>query len=259
MEGFRSSAWIWIRGLVREAEHWGDLPRRFESAIAGSKVTCLDVPGNGVHFRRSTPPSVPRIVDFLENEVRNEIPADQPAFLLSMSFGSMLSLEWLKRDPQRFAGAVLINTSVRGESPLYHRLRPRAMAELVKVGLDPRPASRENSILRLTSNHAPAYEANRAQWEAIQRRRPVSLTNAIRQLIAAAQFTLGDSPSLPPLLFLQSEKDRLVDPRCGEALHRKLGGTFRRHPWAGHDLPLDDGAWMIEQIKNWLTTINRRK
>ncbi|MBC8058528.1 MAG: alpha/beta hydrolase, partial [Rhizobiales bacterium] len=26
------------------------------------------------------------------------------------------------------------------------------------------------------------------------------------------------------------------------------------HPWAGHDLPLDDGEWVALQVSNWLQT-----
>jgi hypothetical protein len=48
--------------------------------------------------------------------------------------------------------------------------------------------------------------------------------------------------------------DRLVDPECSRTLARAWQADFIEHPNAGHDLPLDDGAWVAQQIERWSAT-----
>ena len=38
--------WVLLRGLTREARHWGGFPERLGAAL-GVEVHCLDLPGNG--------------------------------------------------------------------------------------------------------------------------------------------------------------------------------------------------------------------
>jgi len=40
----------------------------------------------------------------------------------------------------------------------------------------------------------------------------------------------------------------LVSVRCSERLAAQWGVLLQLHPTAGHDLPLDDGSWVVQQI-----------
>jgi len=51
------------------------------------------------------------------------------------------------------------------------------------------------------------------------------------------------------VLVLTSAHDGLVDTRCSLALARAWRCDIESHPWAGHDLPLDDAAWVIDQVR----------
>jgi pimeloyl-ACP methyl ester carboxylesterase len=55
-----------------------------------------------------------------------------------------------------------------------------------------------------------------------------------------------------PLLLLNGRGDRLVAPACSDAIHKKWQIDILKHPWAGHDLCLDDGAWVANRLKDWL-------
>ncbi|MBN3802464.1 alpha/beta hydrolase, partial [Paraburkholderia sp. Ac-20336] len=55
-----------------------------------------------------------------------------------------------------------------------------------------------------------------------------------------------------PLLILSARADRLVNPACSTKLAAAWRTGHRVHPWAGHDLPHDDPAWMAAQIRAWL-------
>jgi predicted alpha/beta hydrolase family esterase len=54
------------------------------------------------------------------------------------------------------------------------------------------------------------------------------------------------------MLVLTSTHDGLVDTRCSERLAAAWQCEIARHPQAGHDLPLDDSAWVLAQIRRWL-------
>jgi pimeloyl-ACP methyl ester carboxylesterase len=53
-------------------------------------------------------------------------------------------------------------------------------------------------------------------------------------------------------LLLAGQQDRLVDVKCSLTLAHHWSCAIRLHPAAGHDLPLDDGAWVSQQVKDWL-------
>jgi predicted alpha/beta hydrolase family esterase len=51
---------------------------------------------------------------------------------------------------------------------------------------------------------------------------------------------------------LASSADRLVDASCTLQLAERWGSAMALHPTAGHDLPLDDGPWVVGQVEKWL-------
>ncbi|MGZ5183361.1 MAG: alpha/beta fold hydrolase, partial [Ramlibacter sp.] len=75
--------------------------------------------------------------------------------------------------------------------------------------------------------------------------------NALRQLWAAARYRAPDRPPAVPLLLLASAGDRLVHPSCSARLADRWEVPLRLHPWAGHDLPLDDPAWVLDHVLSW--------
>jgi hypothetical protein len=73
----------------------------------------------------------------------------------------------------------------------------------------------------------------------------------LRQLLAAALFT---APAVAPgsaALLLASTQDDLVNVACSRSVAQHWQWPLLEHPRAGHDLPLDDGTWVIQQIKAW--------
>jgi alpha-beta hydrolase superfamily lysophospholipase len=89
-------------------------------------------------------------------------------------------------------------------------------------------------------------------WARLRAARPVSTSNTLRQLMAAARFRPSMPPPAVPLLVLASGRDALVDSRCSLQLARRLHAEVAVHPSAGHDLTLDDGPWVVAQIGRWL-------
>ena len=107
--------------------------------------------------------------------------------------------------------------------------------------------TRERAILALTSNRPIRGEVAQ-QWQAIQRERPVRRGDVMRQLYAASCYKPPLKVPKMPTLVLTSYRDRLTDWRCSRDLAKALECPLELHPDAGHDLPLDDSPWLIEQL-----------
>lgn len=236
--------WVLLRGLAREARHWGDFPRLLAAAFPGADIRTPDLPGNGARCAERTPACVSRIVDAVRE------PGTPKTWLLGLSLGGMACVDWAVRYPSEIAGCVLLNSSMRPFSPFYERLRPARYAKIAALLLERDPARREAGILCLTSSGAPGALAQ--TWASYAAERPVARGNVLRQLLAAARFRAPRRPPPVPFLILGAGSDRLVDPRCSRALAAAWGAPLAVHPDAGHDLALDAGPWVIEQTQRWL-------
>lgn len=265
--------WILLRGLTRERRHWGSFAQTFADVVPAARVIAIDLPGNGALFRQASPLNVADMARHCRRELQR-LDVAPPYHLLAMSLGAVVATAWAARHPQELAGAVLINTSMRPFSPPQQRLRPRNLGPLLRLMLAaPGSLEREETVLRLTSNlpqrdaavpalttlPAPtALTALITEWPAWQRECPVSRTNALRQLWAAARWRAPHARPAVALLLLTSTADALVDTRCSVQLARHWGCPLASHPWAGHDLPLDDAPWVAEQVRAWLASQPQR-
>jgi pimeloyl-ACP methyl ester carboxylesterase len=241
--------WVFLRGLSRESRHWGGFIEQFQLGVPGARVVTIDLPGNGLLNAQRSPCNVPDVVTHCRAQLVTQgvLP---PYNILAMSLGAMVSTAWSHAHPQEVDGQVLINTSLRPFSPFYHRLQPHNYASLVRLVLiGGNPEEWEGLVLRLTSNGD--HEQVIPHWLRIRRDNPVSTANALRQLFAAIRYRAPVNKPAVPTLVLASELDHLVSNNCSKALTHAWQCTLRIHPWAGHDLPLDDGAWVIEQVKGW--------
>lgn len=243
--------WVFLRGLTRCAAHWGPFAPAFERALPGSRVIPLDLPGNGVLFRQRSPVSIAGLVEYCRAELLRQ--GHQPPYaVLAMSMGAMVAAHWAHTAPQDIGRMVLINTSFRPFNPFYERLRPGNYARLLRMALLRADAQAlEREILHMTSNTPDQHPAVLAQWIAIRSQHPVRGANALRQLLAAARFRASLQAPPCPVLLLASEQDQLVSARCTHAIALNWGSPLAQHPTAGHDLPLDDPEWVIEQVRLW--------
>lgn len=250
------ATWVLLRGLTREKRHWGAFTEQFGERVQAARVIALDLPGNGEWHRLASPTRVEAMALGARAELQRRAAAP-PYHLLAMSLGAMVACAWAADQPLEVAGAVLINTSLRPFSPFTQRLRPRNYATLLRLMLaSPTEREWEQAVLALTSRAASRspgdVEALVDAWAAYRRERPVSAGNALRQLLAAARFSAPAAAPPVPLFVLSSAADGLVDPRCSARLAQQWQCPIATHPWAGHDLPLDDGAWVADQVADWL-------
>lgn len=244
------STWILLRGLAREKRHWGEFPQALLQEWPGARVIPLDLPGNGELNTQASPTTIAEMASYCRDALAR-IGVPPPYHLLAMSLGAMVATAWAEGHPEDIEACVLINTSFGSFSPLHHRLRPGAWPVLVKILLSRTAERREQRIFELTS--APPYAHSQVieSWVAIRRSQPVSAWNALRQMVAAARYR---APLIAPAatLVLAGAGDRLVDTRCSLEIAQRWNCPVAVHPKAGHDVPLDDGAWVVMEIRKWL-------
>jgi pimeloyl-ACP methyl ester carboxylesterase len=244
--------WILLRGLARESAHWGAFVPLLQSTFPDAQITLLDLPGTGCFYQEASPGTIKAITDKVRRHALGNGLIQHPVTLLALSLGAMVAWEWMRSYPDDICGASLMNTSFADLSPFYQRLRWQSYKDFVALVMTRDLHNRESGILRLTSNRRNQNEQTIQAWEEIQHERPISLNNSFRQIIAAASYRPGDIKPEQPILLLNGQGDRLVSPACSEAIHKKWNLELCHHPWAGHDLTLDDGAWVALQLKDWV-------
>ena len=164
----------------------------------------------------------------------------------------MIALELSRLYPERIARAVIVNASSR-LSKAQSRLRPAAALELLRAALSPDSTRRERRVLGVTSA-LPASEREPFVCVAAEfvRDAPVSRASVLAQLMAAGRFSPPARAALrAQLRFVCARNDALVNPRCTRDLASWYGTASVEHPWAGHDLPLDDPEWLCDRIEEF--------
>ncbi len=188
--------------------------------------------------------------------------AGAPMEVESAALGAMVAIEWAARRTADLAVAVLVNTSVRPWCRFHQRLRARNYPRMVRLLLGRPPARTiEGAILELTSGRVwtpAARDALIDAWCLNREDSPVSTANALRQLIAAARYRAPPQPPPIPMLLLASAGDGLVDSKCSRRLAHAWRVPLALHPSAGHDLPLDDPSWVIDQVIAWSSAPSRQ-
>jgi len=255
------SYWFFIRGLMREAAHWEDFPKTFESAFPGTKVVLIDLPGNGQHWNSKSPLTVSEMANSIRLEVRRHLEPETrklgknpKCFVLAISLGGMVALEWLQRFPEEVSGGVFINISLSGVNPFYQRLKPKAWMPLLDIAFTRDIKNRERKVLDLTTSHFPAKESSLLKRVEAYQKHPSTKLNFVRQLIAASRFRPKLTQIKPPVLLLNSLGDRLVDSDCSSVIQTRWNLELKTHPTANHDLPLEDPQWVISQVREWLNS-----
>lgn len=247
--------WLLLRGLCREAAHWGEFPALLQSAFPDSSINTIDLPGTGCFHRQISPKRIEEITDKVRGHALHAGLLNRRLSILALSLGGMVAWEWLHRYPQDIAELALVNTSFASLNPFYQRLRWQSYRQFLKILLERDSYRRELAIIRLISNRRDQDRELALIWTAIQKERPISVKNAFRQISAAARYRPSEYQYQAPVLLLNGRGDRLVAPACSEAIHSQWGIDIFSHPWAGHDLILDDGAWVVNRLKDWVNPL----
>jgi len=247
------SAWVLLRGLARDSRHWESFPMMLEQAV-GSRVVTLDLPGNGRYAHQQSPSRLAGVVDAYRCELQS-LGIDGPVNLLGLSLGAMAAIEWSAHFPQEVAAAVVVNASAAGLASPIRRLRTAAVLQLLRALLDRSPVGRERRIVSVCTNLADCDIAAQ-RWALHAAFGRTSASNTLPQLLAAARFGLPAQQPPTPMLVLASSADRLVSVECSIAIARHWSLPIVLHPTAGHEIAMDDPAWLVRQCTRFVTPLS---
>ncbi len=247
--------WILLRGLGREAGHWATFPEILRATFPGEPVLTPDLPGCGIRCHEVAPTTVPALAEAVRTAVNAAGPYAGNTWLLGLSLGGMVALHWARAYGDEIAGVVLVNSSAASLSPAWRRLRPAALLTLLLAAGTRDPVRRERRIFDLTSARPERGGDAVATAVRLARANPISAANVGRLLLAAAKYRPGPTtqltPNGPAALVLVGTQDRLAHPTCSGRLAELLGADLGVHPTAGHELPLDDPDWVMEELRRW--------
>lgn len=239
--------WILLRGLARGAGHWGSFAAEIKKHFPQDRFEFLDLPGNGVRHRELSPV---KISDYVKDlRAHSEfVKKGEPFNILSVSLGSMITVEWMREYPHEVKNAILMCTSSAGFSPFYQRFQ---LVNYVKASrllfVQRDEVEWEKTILEMVTNSHERREDEILSLVEYTKAHPMRIQNVLRQLLAASQYSF---PKAAPgaVKLLGSYGDRLVSPECTLNIAHRWGLKPSMHPWAGHDIPIDDPRWVIEHL-----------
>jgi pimeloyl-ACP methyl ester carboxylesterase len=236
--------WILIRGLTRSHFHWFDFKNNLQKEFNLDIVYTPELLGNGELWHQSTPKNIAQCLESL----RKQLPLlNGSVGIIGISLGGMLATEWAVRYPNEVSHLVLINTS-SSQSPFYHRFKPQLYFQALRTILFSSPEKIEKFILNATSN-TEHWKSVFEKCIEFQKTHPVQISNFIQQLKLARLSHFDQKPNCK-VLILTAKKDRLVNFECSLKIAKRWDLKTLIHPTAGHDLPLDDSKWILDQIKN---------
>ena len=217
-------------------------------------VLSFDFAGTGQLWQQRSPCSISALRQSIRAQLQQSPLFYGKVHLVALSLGAMLAADWARCYPQEVASLVLINSSAKGVSAFYQRLSWRNYPAIAAALFYPR-SERERLILQLTSHTALKQPGLLADWQRWQQQYPVSTANALRQLWAASRFGATTKPGCATLL-IRSLGDKLVSPACSQALAEHWQAPLLSHPWGGHDLPLDDAPWLVQQLAAFYASLS---
>lgn len=242
---------VLLRGLAREAAHWGDFIDQLQVAQPHWHIQCVDFPGFGTEWLSASPTNISGIADHVESllprEKSNASGITRPTLVIALSLGGMVALDLLAR--KSIDHAVLINSS-SNLNPAWQRMKPRALPSMLAALLTPSITQQEKWILHQVCNSPETRLHTLPHWLRIQKKRPISRSNTVRQLLAAARYTAPSYLEGTKLTLLASQRDKLVSVTCSQKLAKEFRAKVVLHPLAGHDIPLEDPDWVIDHCIN---------
>lgn len=193
-------SWILLRGWAREARHWGDFPAQLKAVMPEARIVALDLPGNGQLYRRPSPLTVGSMVERCRESLRSQDAArPYYLFGLSLG-GMVSTEWASRHPEEVAACVLVntslrpFNSFRERLRPRSYG----TLLRLAFIERDPR--AREAAILHLTSARRGPRTDLISSWARYGEEQPVSRLNALRQVAAAARYRAPDAPPVPILV-----------------------------------------------------------
>ena len=241
---------ILLRGLGRDARHWGSFPEELKNIMPNYKVYTIDLPGTGEFYDAKSPLSIKAIAEFMSARALERDKDLGEAYIVGLSLGGMVACEWASLENTNIKKVVLINSSFSNWSRFYHRLNYKIYYDFIAMFFMS-TKKREETVLKIVSSNKAQYENVSKAWQNLWKTKPFKVSTVIRQLFAASTYKLKSMPKQPVLL-LASVQDRLVNSQCYKDIEKNTDWPVIFHETAGHEMPMDEPEWVISKIRAFI-------
>ncbi|MDA9793036.1 alpha/beta hydrolase [Bacteriovoracaceae bacterium] len=244
-----TNVWI-LRGLIRENAHSQFFFDRLKKEYPHINFHGLEVHGNGKYYREDSPTSIEKMVEQVRADYLkiNECQKDSDNFLVAISLGGMIGVEWMTKNPEDFNKAIIMNSSLKGYSPIFKRMLPINFPNYAKLLLTTSPKEKEEIIYSMIISDKKRHTYLIEHWTEIRKKRPVSFSNTVRQILAGAVYTPPKVAPKTPVVIAVGLGDSFVDPICSINIAKSWQLPLVTHPTGGHDITNDQPEWVIKLI-----------
>ncbi|MFA0088016.1 alpha/beta fold hydrolase [Vibrio sp. 10N.261.51.F12] len=238
---------VLVRGLLRESGHWQRMIDAFTALDPDLVIITPNVPGNGALFQQRSPTNIESMLP----SVLHQLPSDCERYhLVAISMGSMLASSWAHRLPNNVASLTLINPSFSRYSHFWQRINLLKLPYLCGSKLlGSKPF--ETAVLNVTYPRHVSQPDVLHHYLTLRQSHPVSFSNALRQLIAAARFKGPAIAPRCPTLVITSESDQLVSSQAGLAIAKAWGVQHMCYASDAHDLPSEKPEELARFLYGW--------
>ncbi|MBM4374990.1 MAG: alpha/beta fold hydrolase [Deltaproteobacteria bacterium] len=212
---------VLIRGLGRNALHWGELVSRLERSFY---LLLFDNRGVGRSDRVARPFSVTDLADDVA-EVMDAAKVAR-AHVLGTSLGGMVAMRFAIEHGPRLDRLVLVSTTPGGRAAAPPKARAFARMAIARLG-SLRDAMRTDARFVLGESFAGTHPAVLDEWQDIAERYPVSRRALVFQALAARLHDASrelDAITAPTLV-LSCRDDKLVPAENSRLLARGIRGS----------------------------------
>lgn len=232
---------------MSESFHWWDFLPLMKNRFPGDEIETVDIRGTGATGQQLTPLSVSKNIEALRAQVQGQ----GKKILVGFSLGGILALEWAHQHPDEVDSVVVINGS-QSDSFLFRRMRPSALAKIVRFSLARDPLQSQLLSLGMTTSLPLEKRKILAEkWHQRAEEYPIRPQNFIRQMVLASRLPARKETKVPVLL-VHSKNDQVVHPSCSLKIASRWKAPMADHPTAGHDITLEDPQWVLDQLASWI-------
>ena len=236
---------VLIHGYPLDGAMWSGVARALAPRF---HVLKPDLPGRG-NTDAAAPNGISGYADFVAAIVEG-LPA--PVGIAGFSFGGYISLELMKRKPEKVRALALVDTRATADDPLSRGKRDETIAAVREKGVAPVVESMPAKLLSSESVGRPDL-LERVQ-RMIARQKP--------QTVEADLLAMRDRPDstelLPqiavPTLVVVGEQDVLTPPADSESMASAIpGARLVKIPGAGHLTPMERPKAVAEALGDFFS------
>lgn len=251
-DGEARAALLVVHGIGEHSGRYAGLAERF--AAGGYAVYALDHPGHGRSDGGRE--HIVRFEDFTDSlaifhRLVAERQPDFPLFLLAHSLGGLIACRYLLDRPAGLCGTVLsapglrMGGSINPLAAAAARLLSAVAPRFGVAALDSRTISRDPDVVAAYLRDPLVFHG----------KTPARL--AAETMKAMRRVADGADRITVPLLILQGDADRLVDPSGARLLHERAGSTdktLRTYGGLWHELFNEpERETVIRDVEEWLS------